>query len=129
MMDISPSKSSCTDSESSEDSFFNLEQGKIISIEGNIGSGKTTLLGHVKDALKDRKNIIFLKEPVDDWATIQDKDGNTMLMKFYADQEKYSFPFQMMAYISRLVLLRDAARSNPNAILVTERSLHVSFHI
>ncbi len=128
-MDISPSKSSCTDNES-EDSFFELERmGRIVSIEGNIGSGKTTLLGHVKEALKDTPDIIFLKEPVDDWETIKDKDGHTMLQKFYSNQEKYSFPFQMMAYISRLVLLRNAAKENPRATIVTERSLYVSLHV
>ncbi len=132
-MDISPSKSTSTDSEVSEDSFFGfdgmglLSMGKIVSIEGNIGGGKTTLLSHMKLALKDNKNVIFLKEPVDDWETIKDKEGCTMLQKFYGDQAKYSFPFQMMAFISRLVLLRTAAKENPHAILVTERSLYVSF--
>jgi deoxyadenosine/deoxycytidine kinase len=128
-MDTSPSKSTSTDSEVSEDSFFGLEglsMGKIVSIEGNIGGGKTTLLSHMKLALKDNKNVIFLKEPVDDWETIKDKEGCTMLQKFYGDQAKYSFPFQMMAFISRLVLLRNAAKENPHAILVTERSLYVS---
>ena len=60
---------------------------KIISIEGNIGSGKTTLLGKLKEKYADNKNIVFLKEPVDDWATITDIDGVTMLEKFYANQK------------------------------------------
>jgi len=124
-MEISPTKSACTDtSVVSDDSYFELERaGRIISIEGNIGSGKTTLLGHVKETLKGNPKVIFLKEPVDDWETIKDNEGHTMLQKFYADQEKYSFPFQMMAYISRLVLLKEAIKMNPNATLVTERSL------
>lgn len=129
MMEISPTKSAGTDTSfvSDDSSFFELERSaKIISIEGNIGSGKTTLLGHVKEALKSNSNVIFLKEPVDDWETIKDKEGHTMLQKFYADQEKYSFPFQMMAYISRLVLLKEAVKLYPNATLVTERSLFVS---
>lgn len=126
----SPTKSACTDtSVASDESFFELEKsgsGKIVSIEGNIGSGKTTLLGHVKEALKRNPNVIFLREPVDDWESIKDKEGHTMLQKFYADQERYSFPFQMMAYISRLVLLKEAVKSHPTATLVTERSLFVS---
>jgi deoxyadenosine/deoxycytidine kinase len=47
-----------------------------------------------------------------------------MLQKFYADQEKYSFPFQMMAYISRLAILRKVVKENKNAVLITERSLY-----
>lgn len=122
----SPDKSVRTDY-SSDDSFeIYSARHKIISIEGNIGSGKSTLLGNVKKALAGNPNIVFLKEPVDDWEKIRDKEGSTMLQKFYADQEKYSFSFQMMAYVSRLALLRDTIRENPNAIIISERSLYVS---
>ena len=69
---------------------------KIVSIEGNIGSGKSTLLENLRKYYGNNSHIIFLKEPVDDWEKIQDKQGNTILKKFYADQEKYSYPFQMM---------------------------------
>ena len=97
---------------------------KIISIEGNIGSGKTTLLAELKTKFGNNQNIVFLKEPVDDWATITDVNGVTMLEKFYANQKEYSFPFQMMAYISRLALLKNAIKENPNGIIITERSLY-----
>ncbi len=97
---------------------------KLISIEGNIGSGKSTLLAKLKEYYKNNSNVIFLKEPVDEWEQIKDKDGLTMLQKFYADQERYSFPFQMMAYISRLAILRKVIKENKNAILITERSLY-----
>ena len=83
---------------------------KIISIEGNIGSGKSTLLENLRKYYNGNSRVIFLKEPVDDWEKIKDKQGNTMLKKFYADQEKYSFAFQMMAYISRLTILRDTVK-------------------
>ncbi len=100
---------------------------EIISIEGNIGSGKSTLLAHLREYYKDCSNILFLKEPVDDWEKIVDENGETMLEKFYHDQEKYSFPFQMMAYISRLKLLRNAIQSIKNSsqkvFIFTERSL------
>lgn len=80
---------------------------QIISIEGNIGSGKSTLLANLKKHFNNNKSIIFLKEPVDEWSKIKDENGITILEKFYSDQDKYSFPFQMMAYISRLKLLKD----------------------
>jgi len=82
-------------------------QIQIVSIEGNIGSGKSTLLANLKKHFKDNVHIIFLKEPVDEWSKIKDENGTTILEKFYADQDKYSFSFQMMAYISRLKLLKD----------------------
>lgn len=94
-----------------------------ISIEGNIGSGKTTLLAYLKEIWAG-KNIIFVREPVDEWEKIKDEKGTTMLEKFYKDQEKYSFSFQMMAFISRLKLLKEAVENNPNAIIITERSLY-----
>jgi deoxyadenosine/deoxycytidine kinase len=95
---------------------------QIITIEGNIGSGKSTLLEHLKKKY-NAGNIIFLKEPVDEWENIKDEDGVSVLQKFYADQKTYSFSFQMMAYISRLALLKEAVDKNPNAIIITERSL------
>jgi deoxycitidine kinase/deoxyguanosine kinase len=53
----------------------------------------------------------FFEEPVDEWATIKDKAGKTILEKFYADQDKYAFAFQMMAYISRLTVLKNAIKN------------------
>ena len=101
----------------------------IITIEGNIGSGKSTLLENLQKEYKDNKNIIFLKEPVDEWEKIKDNEGNTILQKFYKNQELYSFPFQMMAYISRLVLLKNTIKENPNCIIISERSLYTDKYV
>ena len=102
---------------------------KIISLEGNIGSGKSTLLAKMEYYFREERNIVFLQEPVKEWETIKDAEGNTMLQKFYADQEKYSFSFQMMAYISRLALLKKTAKENPGAIIITERSLFTDRYV
>jgi len=103
----------------------------FISIEGNIGSGKSTLLANLREHYKNNDNVIFLKEPVDEWAKIKDINGITILEKFYADQEKYSFSFQMMAYVSRIKVLRDTLKEKINNgqekkqyIIITERSLY-----
>ena len=97
---------------------------QMLSIEGNIGSGKSTLLGALKKTKKwSNKKIIFVREPVDEWEKIKDKNGITILEKFYEDQKKYSFSFQMMAYISRLKLLKEAVETNPDAVIISERSL------
>jgi deoxyguanosine kinase len=106
-------------------------QFKIVSIEGNIGSGKSTLLENLKNHYKDNPHVVFLKEPVDEWDKIRDKNGDTMLSKFYANQEKYSFSFQMMAYISRLKILRDTIKlyKDNDVTIITERSLFTDKYV
>ena len=95
----------------------------IVSIEGNIGSGKSTLLAKLRETYADDANIVFLKEPVDEWEKITDENGVTILEKFYADQEKYSFAFQMMAYVSRLKVLRDALKNISESQQTTKRTI------
>jgi deoxyadenosine/deoxycytidine kinase len=100
---------------------------KIISIDGGIGSGKSTIIEALKK--EDPDGFIFVLEPIHLWDTIMDEDGNTMLQLFYANKLKYGFTFQMMTYESRLVLLREAIEQNPNAIIITERSLDTDRHV
>lgn len=103
---------------------------QIISIEGNIGSGKSTILSFLKEEFsKNTNEIIFLQEPVQEWEKIKDKNNVTILEKFYDNQEKYSFAFQMMAYISRLSLLKSTMEKNPNAIIITERCLNTDRYV
>lgn len=93
----------------------------IISVEGNIGTGKSTLVQMLKENLENNRDVVFLQEPVDMWNTIKDKDGETILSKFYSDQDKYAFSFQMMAYISRISMLKKAVKANPGKTIITER--------
>ena len=93
---------------------------RIISIEGNIGSGKSTLVKKLKSALPE-DTYYFVDEPVDIWQSIQDTSGVNIINKFYSDQARYAFSFQMMAYISRVSMLKQAIRENPGKIIVTER--------
>ena len=102
---------------------------QLISIEGNIGSGKSTILKLLKEKFNTDSNIIFLQEPVEEWEKIKDKNNETIISKFYENQEKYSFAFQMMAYISRLSILQKAIRSNPEAIILTERCLNTDRYV
>jgi len=102
---------------------FKNQQVKIISIDGNIGSGKSTLMERLRKHFSNNTNIVFLKEPVDEWETITDENGTTILEKFYENSSKYGFSFQIMAYISRLDVMRKAIKQNPNAIFISERSL------
>jgi deoxyadenosine/deoxycytidine kinase len=95
----------------------------IVSFDGNIGSGKSTLVSYLDKYFKDNDEIYFLQEPVDIWNTICDKNGTTILEKYYEDQHKYAFSFQMMAYISRLSILRNAFKNKNYKIIITERSV------
>jgi len=105
----------------------------IISIEGNIGAGKSTFVAELKILYADRKDIVFLQEPVDAWAEIT-QDGKTMLELFYENQKKYSFAFQVMAYTSRLRMIKAEVEKailsdNNTKIIVMERSLDADRHI
>ena len=63
----------------------------IVSVEGNIGSGKSTFLKKLQSYyIKNKslvtkelgKELIFCQEPVEEWSTIQDKNGTNILSKF-----------------------------------------------
>ncbi len=99
----------------------------IINIEGNIGCGKSTFIARLKEELKDRDNICILPEPVEEWQKIRDQQGN-ILEHYYKDQKAYAFAFQMMAYISRLAILKRAIEQGYKYI-ITERCLDTDKHI
>ena len=97
----------------------------IISVEGNIGSGKSTILKALRERYQDIYGvpIVYVDEPVSQWEEIKSKDGKNMIELFYANPSKYAFSFQMMAYISRFTLIKNAVQENPNCIILTERCL------
>jgi deoxyguanosine kinase len=102
---------------------------KLISIEGNIGSGKSTL---VSQLTKLNKNINFLQEPVHIWNTIVDTSGVTILEKYYSDQKRYAFSFQMMAFITRIKQMKDLIDcfgNDPNMVIVSERCVYTDREI
>ena len=92
---------------------------KIIAIEGNIGSGKSTLVSKLEEIFKNNTDYYFLQEPVSIWNTIKDENGVTILEKFYNETEKYAFQFQIMAYISRLSILREALKNKKAKYIIT----------
>ena len=106
------------------------KQPIIISFDGNIGSGKSSVMKYFEKYFEKYCNlktyhykVCFLQEPVSVWENIIDKnDGKNVIEKFYENNEKYGFAFQMMAYISRLSLLKEALNKNYDVIF-TERSV------
>jgi deoxyadenosine/deoxycytidine kinase len=95
---------------------------KIISFDGNIGSGKSTKVKDIENYYKEqgRTDIIFIQEPVDVWNSVVDEHGVTILSNYYKNQKRFAFRLQMLAYISRLSLLRDAVKKGCKYI-ITER--------
>ena len=96
----------------------------FVTIEGNIGSGKSTLLMHLKRFFQKKNSIRvgYIDEPVDEWNEVKDSDGKTVLEKYYKEQKKYAFAFQMMAYISRLVNIKKSLKLDYDVIIM-ERSM------
>jgi deoxyadenosine/deoxycytidine kinase len=100
----------------------------IISCEGNIGSGKSTLLSILQSSIKF-KDIVFVKEPVEEWYKINDSDGKNIFEKFYESPEKYAYPFQELTLMSRYTKIKDAVNLNPNKIIISERSVFSDHYI
>lgn len=106
----------------------------IISVEGNIGSGKSTFLKYLKEnsdlVTQTLKHpVVFVQEPVDEWNNIKDAAGESIIQKFYSNQEEYAFSFQIMAYITRLRKLMEAIEKNPSSIVICERSLETDKYV
>lgn len=104
----------------------------IVSIDGNIGAGKSTFVEKLKAYLANDPRYVFIQEPVREWEGIQNADGKSMIELFYADKEKYAFSFQMMAYISRLAILREAvlrAERTGAEYIISERCVDTDKHV
>jgi len=107
-----------------------MSQPIIISIEGNIGTGKSTIVQELHKRYQNSQEIIFVKEPVDIWETIKDKDGRTIIEKFYENQAQYAFQFQMMALTTRLSVLRKTIQENKLCkVVICERSIEADRNI
>ena len=96
----------------------------IYSLDGNIGASKTTCLKAIEDYLlaNNKHNIHIVYEPVDEWIKLKaPNDDKSIFEKFYANQERYSFTFQLYALQSRVSYLYQIVKDNPDKIIITER--------
>jgi len=123
--------SSETDSISVSEISSNRSRPRIVSVEGNIGGGKSTLIETLQEKYIHDRRFHFLLEPVDQWENIKDKKGKNMLQKYYENPTKYAFAFQIMAFQTRLQLLKDTLDYIDDEVttIVMERSLDADFHI
>tara|TARA_A100001015_G_scaffold319402_1_gene442170 strand:+ start:918 stop:1574 length:657 start_codon:yes stop_codon:yes gene_type:complete len=102
----------------------------IFCIEGNIGAGKTTFIHSLVSYFETQNiEVHILEEPVSIWQSIKDENNTDILSHFYKDQKKWAFSFQMMAYISRLTLLKNTIKNYPNSVIITERSVFSDKHV
>jgi len=119
----------------------------IVSFDGNIGSGKSLTCYEYEQYLKKRMTssidngeimfptitsideVCFLDEPVALWNQVCDKDGVNILTNLYKDIRANAFKFQMMAYISRLALLRKAVKNPKIKLIITERSVETDRNV
>lgn len=111
----------------------------IISFDGNIGSGKSTTCEEYEQYLKNGMNrhrlfanideVCFLDEPVALWNQVCDENGVNILTNLYKNIRANAFKFQMMAYISRLSLLRKAVKDPKIKLIITERSVETDRNV
>lgn len=108
----------------------------LFYIEGNIGTGKTTFINLLTSYLSRFHEINHdaqvTLEPVDEWMNTEDSDGLNILQKFYGDQEKWSFAFQMNSFISRVKKVQDdyfsPSKDDMKKLLFVERSIYTDRH-
>jgi deoxyadenosine/deoxycytidine kinase len=131
---------------------MNGQRAVIVSVDGNIGSGKSTTGAEYENYVRTNyennqsfgdsssssnifsnissiDEICFLDEPVSQWSKIRDKDGVDILTNLYKDTKAHAFKFQMMAYISRLALLRRAVIDPKIKLIITERSVETDRNV
>jgi deoxyadenosine/deoxycytidine kinase len=119
------------------------QRAVIVSFDGNIGSGKSTTCYEYEQYLARHtatttvfpnitsfsEEVCFLDEPVALWNQVCDKDGVNILTNLYKDIRANAFKFQMMAYISRLSLLRKAVNDPKIKLIITERSVETDRNV
>jgi len=94
----------------------------MILLEGNIGAGKST----VGQMLKSSGRFDFIEEPVDKW---QGGFASNLLDSFYRDMERWSFTFQILAFITRAKTWQEVLARTNHSRVVLERSIFTDRHV
>ncbi len=103
----------------------------LISIEGNIGVGKSTFIELLK---KKWENVglgtcDIVLEPVDMWIGIKNSDGKNILQTFYEDVPRWSYSFQNIACITRMIKIEETIRTSDSKYIFLDRSLGTDKHV
>jgi deoxyadenosine/deoxycytidine kinase len=96
-----------------------MSSPKIFFIEGNIGTGKSTFLKMVEKYNSDTCQVIY--EPVDTWTNFKDSSGKNILQYFYENPQRYAYPFQNTAFVSRVEKIGEI--DNSKKYIFVERSI------
>jgi deoxyadenosine/deoxycytidine kinase len=97
---------------------------KLYFVEANISAGKTTLLKGCQ-----KNSFAVYEEPLNIWKEeYVEKDGTNILGLFYSDMEKWSFPLEVTAFVTRIKELEKALISEEPLVIV-ERSVLVDYHV
>jgi deoxyadenosine/deoxycytidine kinase len=95
----------------------------IITLDGNIGAGKSTLLEAIRRSIP---TVTVIPEPVADWLTLKNAEGESLLSLFYKDTKRWSYTFQNCAILTRLLETQKIIKNWTPAkspIIITERSV------
>ena len=94
----------------------------LFTVEGNIGAGKSTLLTRLmKEQLFSRKHIVAF-EPIDEWMNVTPGGNQSLFEMYYQDKAKHGFMFQMFALQTRMEHIDNIFRSDPDKIIICERT-------
>lgn len=74
----------------------------MIYVEANIGAGKTTFINKLIKYFENNPNVVCLREPVEEWIELKDSNGINILSYFYGDIKRWSYTFQMNAFMTRI---------------------------
>ena len=97
----------------------------IITLDGNIGAGKSTLLEAIRHKIP---SVTVIPEPVADWLTLKNAEGESLLSLFYKDTPRWAYTFQNCAILTRLLetqKIRDTWKQEEGKlpVIITERSV------
>jgi deoxyadenosine/deoxycytidine kinase len=99
----------------------------LLSLDGNIGAGKTTLLDLLSEILPSLK---LVKEPVEEWLTMKDATGTSILQLYYDYPKRYAYLFQHTALMTRIRNTKDAiAAAGDNDVIISERSIFTDRYV
>ena len=93
-------------------------------VEGPIGAGKSTYVKILKQRLSKYFSVSSVEEPVELWERLGALD------RFYKNPKEEAYRFQMLAYATRMLALREEYEKNPNVkIRIVERSPRSDHHV
>lgn len=92
----------------------------VITIEGPIGVGKSTFSGILS---RNWENCEIVPEPVDLWKNLINSDGKNLLDTFYTDIKRWSYTFQNVACITRMMKMEETFSHSSKKYIFLDRSL------